>query len=171
MLDRVREYRARCDEFCVPVDHLNNADLIQQRVEHAPPKVRSALRLVLSYLYLVEGPTNLRTPQYREAEPYLMPYEVILSRYLKSRTNGAGRKAYGKPALRHVRTVGYRCECCGCNDVRVLNLDHVHGRGKPIFFLLCANCHNLKSRLFDWLGEKRTAAVDPIIDFAPKSAQ
>ena len=113
----------------------------------------------MSYLYLADGPTNLRNPQYRDAEPYLKPYEIILSRYLKSRTNGTARRAYGKPALHHVRGVGYQCECCGYRDVRVLNLDHVHGRGQEVFFLLCANCHNIKSRMFDWLGTKRAIVV------------
>jgi hypothetical protein len=25
-----------------------------------------------------------------------------------------------------------------------------------VFLVLCANCHNIKSRKFDWLGKKRT---------------
>lgn len=155
MLNEVKQSHSRCGEFCVPEDRLNNAQLIDERVERVPSGSQAALRLVLSYLYLVDGPTNLRNPQYRSAEPYLEPYEIILSRYLKSRTNGTARRTYGKPALHHARSVGYQCECCGYRDVRVLNLDHAHGRAEPIFFLLCANCHSIKSRLFDWLGTKR----------------
>jgi hypothetical protein len=29
-----------------------------------------------------------------------------------------------------------------------------------MFFLLCANCHNIKSRMFDWLGKKRVAEAE-----------
>ena len=157
MLNQVKESRSRCGEFCVPDGHLNNKELIERRVEQVPTKSQAALRLVLSYLYLVDGPTNLSNPKYRDAEPYLKPYEIILSRYLKIRTNGMARREYGKPALHHARSVGYQCECCGYRDVRVLNLDHAHGRGQAIFFLWCANCHALKSRMFDWLGTKRAA--------------
>lgn len=128
MLDELRKDYSRYTEFCVPVEHLNNAELIELRVQKVPTDSQSALRLVLSYMYLIDGPTNLRNPQYREAEPYLTAYEIILSRYLKSRTNGTGRRAYGKPALHHMRKVGYKCECCGFQDVRTLNLDHAYCR-------------------------------------------
>lgn len=157
MLDELRKHYARHAEFCVPPSCLNNADLINERVQNVPTECRSALRLVLSYLYLEDGPTNLRNPQYRQAEPYLTVYEVVLSRYLKSRTNGSGRRAYGKTALCHIRKIGYACECCGFRDVRALNLDHAYGRAKSVFFVLCANCHNIKSRQFDWLGKKRSS--------------
>jgi hypothetical protein len=155
MLDRLRSEQSRYADYCVPESHLNNPELIEKQVQEAPEESRPALRLVLSYLYIQDGPTNLRNPQYRLAEPYLRPYEVVMGRYLKSRTNGTGRRVYGKPALHHVRKVGYKCECCGFQDVRALHLDHAHGREHSVFFLLCANCHNIKSRLFDWLGEKR----------------
>lgn len=157
MLDELLQLHSRQAEFCVPVEHLNNTELIELRVQKAPSKFQPALRLVLSYLYLTDGPTNLRNPQYREAEPYLEAYEIVLGRYLKSRTNGAGRRTYGKPALRHMRKVGYRCECCGFQDVRALNLDHAYGIEEQVFLVLCANCHNIKSRQFDWLGKKRPA--------------
>jgi hypothetical protein len=157
MLDQVKHLHSKCGEFCVPDGRLNDYELIKQRVDRVPGGSQSALRLVLSYLYLVDGPTNLRNPQYRDAEAYLEPYEIVLARYLKTRTNGTGRSAYGKPALHHARSVGYRCECCGFRDVRALNLDHVDGRGKDVFLLLCANCHSIKSRKFDWLGTARVS--------------
>lgn len=116
---------------------------------------RSALRTVLNYLYRSDGPTNLRNPQYNLAKCFLNDGEVILTKYLKSRTNGAGRKDYGKEALTQARSVGYKCQSCGTCDVRVLHLDHVFGKLKKEFLVLCANCHNIKSRLFDWLGTKR----------------
>lgn len=40
--------------------------------------------------------------------------------------------------------------------VRVLVLDHANGRGDVEHFLfLCAGCHQIKSRVYDWLGRKR----------------
>lgn len=155
MLDEIRKIHSRHAEFYVPEEHLNNKELIEQRVRKVPAESQSSLRRVLSYLYLTDGPTNLTKVPYQEAEPYLKPYEVILSRYLKARTNGTGRSNYGKPALLHMRQAGYRCECCGFKDVRALNLDHVYGRAEKVFLVLCANCHNIKSRQFDWLGTKR----------------
>jgi hypothetical protein len=85
MLNEVLQLYSRRSEFYVPTQHLNNTALIDMRVQDVPAGSQSALRLMLSYLYLENGLTNLRKPK---AEPYLMPYEVILSRYLKSRTNG-----------------------------------------------------------------------------------
>ena len=156
MLDELRRLLSKRDEFCVPMEHLNNTELIKARVKRAPTKSQSALRHVLSYLYLDDGPINLTNVQYREAKPYLACYEILLSCYLKSRTNGSERREYGKPALRQMRKVGYRCECCGLQDVRVLTLDHVHGKSKSVFLVLCSNCHYIKSRKYDWLGKKRS---------------
>jgi hypothetical protein len=67
MLNQVKQLYSTYAEFCVPDGHLNNVELIERRVEEVPAKSRSALRLVLSYLYLVDGPTNLRNQQYRAA--------------------------------------------------------------------------------------------------------
>ena len=40
--------------------------------------------------------------------------------------------------------------------MRLLVLDHANGSGDTeSFFVLCANCHQLKSRIFDWTGRKR----------------
>lgn len=155
MLEQVKFAQSQSSEYWVPESHIDNATLIEQRVQAVVLPEQAALRLVLSYLYLSNGPTNLTNPKYRLAESHLLSYEIILARYLKSRTNGTGRRAYGKPALLHMRSTGYKCECCGFKDVRALNLDHVHGRTEQVFFVLCANCHNIKSRLFDWHGKKR----------------
>jgi len=160
ILNELQEEHSRQAEFAIPADHLNNVELITQRVKKVPSTARSALHLVLSYLYLTDGPINLRNTRYREAEPYLNACEIVMSRYLKHRTNGSGKRAYGKPALRHMREVGYKCECCGFKDVRALNLDHAYGGGQLVFLVLCANCHNIKSRRFDWLGNKRPANRD-----------
>lgn len=159
MLDELRKLYGRQAEFCVPTKYLNNINLISRRVRKVPTTSQSALRSVLSYLYLTEGPTNLRNDTYRIAEPYLTSFEILLSRYLKSRTNGSGRRAYGKPALHHMRNAGYKCECCGRRDVRALNLDHAHGRTGQVFLVLCASCHSIKSRRFDWSGKKRVTTT------------
>lgn len=155
MLDKLRSEHSKRAAYHVPEENLNNADGIAARVEAVPPEAQSALRTTLSYLYLSNGPLNLRNPAFLIAQGYLTPCEVILARYLKSRTGGVGRKVYGKEALFQMRKAGYKCECCGNGDVRTLHLDHVHGRAQKVFFVLCANCHNIKSRLFDWSGAKK----------------
>ena len=79
-------------------------------------------------------------------------------RYLKSRTNGGGRERYGAAALRAARRAKYRCESCSNGDARVLIFDHVNGRyDVKNFLVLCADCHQIKSRIFDWTGKKREA--------------
>lgn len=156
MLTKVTSERARRAAFVVPQGAIDDVPAIQRRVDAAPQEARSALRLVLSYLFETDGPTNLRNPQYRVAEPYLTELEIILARYLKSRTNGVGRKNYGKASLLAMRRSAYRCEVCQENDVRLLVLDHANGRDDVAeFFVLCSNCHQLKSRLFDWTGKKK----------------
>lgn len=167
MLAKVLSERARRIAFVVPSGIIDDAPSIERRVADTPTKAQAALRLVLSYLYKMEGPTNLRNPQYRLAEPHLSEHEKVLACYLKSRTNGKGRKNYGKAALLAMRRSRYRCEVCAEGDVRFLVLDHANGRGDlEAFFVLCANCHQLKSRLFDWTGKKRPARASPIAEEA-----
>lgn len=142
----------------VPSGAIDDIVMIDNRVQTAPEGARGALRLVLSYLFRSDGPTNLKNPQYRLAEPHLKEHEIVLARYLKSRTNGTGRRKYGKAGLRALRKAQYRCQACPEDDVRLLVLDHANGReDTEAFFVLCANCHQLKSRLFDWTGKKRNA--------------
>lgn len=155
MLDKLRLHHQRHSAFCVPGENLGNRELIDARVDAAPLEAKSALRTVLSYLYLEDGPVNLPNPTFHRAEGALSECEVIIARYLKSRTGGAGRKDYGREALFRMRQAGYKCECCGHADVRTLHLDHLHGRSQKLFLVLCANCHNIKSRLFDWTGTKK----------------
>lgn len=163
MLSKVHSERSRRNAFVVPPGTIDDGHSIMLRVAAAPKSVRSALKLVLNYLFQTGGPTNLRNPQYRVAEPYLTDYEIILARYLKSRTNGNGRRKYGKAGLLAMRRAQYRCEVCAEGDVRFLVLDHANGRSDvEAFFVLCANCHQLKSRLFDWSGRKRTSQVPTV---------
>ena len=157
MLRKLKAEKARRPLFLVPSRTLDNERRIRSRVRSAPLEARKALNAVLSYLFLTDGPHNLRNPVFRTAEPHLRMYEAILARSLKSRTNGNGRKHYGKSALIAIRKAKYRCEGCNEGDVRLLVLDHVNGRSDTAsFFVLCANCHQLKSRLFDWTGSSRT---------------
>jgi hypothetical protein len=135
---------------------LDNENAIARRVAAADPRHAGQLRTTLSYLYLSDGPINLKAPQYRAAKQYLLPAEAVLARLLKSRTNGRSRKTYGPNCLTAARRAHYRCQICGEPDTRLLTLDHCHGRkDTSAYFLLCANCHYLKSRTYDWLGIKR----------------
>ena len=135
------------------MDRFDNPAYIASRLETAPPAARGALRTVLRYLYEGEGPINLPRLRLKSAETLLDSAEVIVARWLYTRTNGSLRASYGANAFRQARKQRYRCEHCGHADVRVLNLDHVQGRDNRDFFAcLCSNCHALKSREQDWTG-------------------
>jgi len=151
------EFITTIDEiFVVPEVRFNNKDYIEKRIINADYIDRGYLRTVLKYLYLTDGPINLPRERFKKAEKYLDQAEMILARWLITRTNGSLRAEYGKESLISARNAHYRCQICGFPDVRVLHIDHVNGRvfGSN-FACLCANCHNIKSREKDWSGEKR----------------
>jgi len=144
--------------FSIDPPRFNDEAFIEGRVEGVPKADRGALRTTLRYLYLDDGPLNLMRDRRLAAEPYLDAAERVLVRWLATRTNGSERRNYGSLALRAARSSRYRCQRCGCADVRVLNLDHVEGRvDGAAFACLCANCHTLKSRERDWSGGRRQA--------------
>jgi len=139
--------------YLIPMDRFDNSLYIDERLAKVGSDVVGALRSAFSYLYLTDGPTNLQRQRLKASEPYLEPAEKMLARWLQTRTNGSERKNYGKAALLAARRQRYRCEHCGHADVRVLHLDHVKGHANhDEFACLCANCHMLKSRKFDWSG-------------------
>ena len=141
--------------FHIDLARFNDAEYIESRVMIVPELHRGSLRTALNYLYQDTGPINLPRTRLQTADPYFEPSERVVVRWLYTRTNGSLRSKYGSDALRAARSNRYRCEACGFEDVRVLNLDHVNGRviGTP-FACLCANCHTIKSRESDWTGEK-----------------
>ena len=144
--------------YLIPMERFDNSEYVEIRVSAAPPAAVGSLRTTLTYLYLTSGPINLPRARLKTSEPFLEDAECILVRWLQTRTNGNERKNYGAPALRAARRQRYRCEHCGHADVRVLHLDHIKGR-KSVgggFACLCANCHMLKSRKYDWSGQAKT---------------
>jgi len=150
------------NEFVIPSERFNSPSFIQGRVDAAPSAVQGSLKTALRYLYETQGPTNLPRDRKRVAEPYLEEREKIVARQLYTRTNGSERKNYGKDALHAARTAQYRCADCGFPDVRCLHLDHVEGRKGSLstFRVLCANCHQIKSRKKDWGTRPVVEAVE-----------
>lgn len=141
------------DRFLIPIDRFDDTPYIESRVSAVSEEIAGSLRTALRYLYLSDGPINLPRDRLKKAEPFLEPAERVVIRWLYTRTNGNLRSRYGAAALRAARRQRYRCEHCGHADVRVLNLDHVDGSGsRERFACLCANCHCLKSREYDWTG-------------------
>ncbi len=148
--------RMQLREYTISKTRFDNKEHIEKRLQNVPEAVRGSVKTALQYLYLRDGPKNLPADRKRLAEPYLDSAERILVRWLHPRTNGQYRKTYGYPALRCARRAQYRCERCGIADVRVLEFDHVEGRGSnKRFAVLCANCHRIKSRAVDWGGRPR----------------
>jgi hypothetical protein len=138
-------------KYIIPLTRVGNPRFVDNRIKRTVKKGKGPTAPVLRYLYLSDGRTNLRRDQLRPAEDYLEVREKLAARWLTTRTNGRLRKYYGKAALLAVRRSKYRCEKCSCPDVRVLQIDHVHGRGRnDEFACLCANCHAIKSRKADW---------------------
>ena len=139
-------------ELTIDATRFGNSELIESRVAKLPADEQGSFRTALKYLYLDDGPINLPRDRLKISEPYLDSAEHIVIRWLYTRTNGSERKNYGRNALLAARAARYRCESCGFPDVRVLNLDHVHGRDSDLdeFACLCANCHTIKSRAYDW---------------------
>lgn len=139
----------------VDAEAFNNHSLIEERVSAVAAGAQGALRTALCYLYQDNGPLNLPRQRLLVAEEFLDDAERVVIRWLSTRTNGSLRKAYGSAALLAARASRYRCEVCGFQDVRVLNIDHVDGRViGSAFACLCANCHAIKSRKHDWTGLK-----------------
>ena len=142
--------------YLIPMDRFDNELYIEGRLNNIPQEDVGSVRTALKYLYLTNGPVNLPRPRLKASEPYLDDVELVLVRWLYTRTNGGERKRYGQRALICARRQRYRCEHCGHADVRVLNLDHITGRKEASeFACLCANCHALKSRKYDWTGKAR----------------
>ena len=138
-------------KYEIPENQFDNDLYIKSRLKKASAEKRGALNTALCYLYNLDGPTNIQNDRYKLAEEYLDIAEDIVIRWLKTRTNGKLRKTYGKESLLAAKKSKYRCEKCGIADVRVLNLDHIDGKGSSKFQCLCANCHTIKSREKDWM--------------------
>jgi hypothetical protein len=150
----------------IDVGRFNNGRFIEGRIAAVPTSDRSALQTALPYLYNDEGPVNLPRARLLIAQRHLEAAELIVARWLYTRTNGNLRSSYGTSALFAARLSRYRCRDCGFADVRVLNLDHVGGRiaGTP-FACLCANCHTIKSRAQDWTGGRLAGPKAVAADF------
>ncbi len=141
------------NNYTIPRNRFNNEKYINNRIEKVPDHVRGSVATILKYLYHTDGPTNAPPDRYKQSLPFLEKREVLLLKWLRTRTNGKLRKTYGKNSLIAARNAFYRCEKCKYPDVRVLNLDHIHGKNSYEFSCLCANCHSIKSRKYDWVGE------------------
>jgi len=141
--------------YIVPITRFDREEYIHSRVKKLDSGALGSLSTTLRYLYSGMGPTNLPADRFKVSAQYLDKAELILAKWLRTRTNGNLRKLYGKESLRAARSAKYRCQICGYPDVRALHLDHVEGRHKKLLFsCLCANCHNIKSREKDWTGKK-----------------
>lgn len=126
---------------------------IKMRIDVCEEKEKGALTSALNYLY-----GDIKTIDKDRVDvslKYLSDSEKKIIKWLHTRTNGSLKKEYGSNALVAARNAKYKCqnEGCGYSDVRALELDHVNGKGNnesAVFACLCANCHNIKSYIYDW---------------------
>ena len=149
------------ERFVIPQDRFDNPAYIEQRLLTIPEENHGSMRSTLRSIYLTDGPTNFAPKRFAAAKNHLEPAELVLARWLKTRTNGSLRSRYGANALREARAARYRCRDCQFPDIRVLHLDHVKGLEFREFSCLCAKCHNIKSRKTDWDGKKRYRLDEP----------
>lgn len=155
-----------------PEGLFDNPAAIERRAEAVPAAHQSIVRRALRYMFLTDGPKNSplhrlkeqRAQELVQLTEHLSKAELLLFRYLKNRTNNGLRATYGAAALRQAQAARFRCQDCRMPDVRTLHLDHVNGRqhDTTTFRLLCANCHNIKSRMSDWHGGK-SQPVDALL--------
>ena len=65
--------------------------------------------------------------------------EYLREKRLNEQRNAGNKKRYwGMDRLRKVIEMGSKCEWCGFDDIRALQLHHTSERE---YLLLCANCH------------------------------
>lgn len=143
--------------FQLDTTRIGNLDAIEARVAEVPESEREALRLALSYLYLVDGPVSIPRDAKSQSEQHLTPVELFVFQWLYKRTDGKLRRLYGPEALAAVKRSRYRCEKCEFSDVRALNLEKTeHDEGSPRhrFTCLCANCNTVAARA------KELASID-----------
>jgi hypothetical protein len=78
--------------FLIPMDRFDNREYIDARVAGLDASVQGSVRTVLRYLYLSDGPTNLPRDRKKVAEPFLDLAEIVLVRWLYTRTTGKPEK-------------------------------------------------------------------------------
>ncbi|MBX2907857.1 MAG: hypothetical protein KF744_17560 [Taibaiella sp.] len=148
-------------EWIISQDRFNNQSYVESRCASADKSLQGNLRSALKYLYLDEEhggiSTFSKTAKNAVLENKLLePAEVIIFKYLFTRTNGSEKYHYGKPALVAAKAARYRCQRCNSPDVRSVCLDHVWSNDLLTGFkMLCYNCHAIKSREDDWQGSKK----------------
>lgn len=126
------------ENFIIPLTRFNDLNYIEKRVQLATEIDRGALRTNLKYLYIyLMAPVNLPRSRFKVSKNYLEEREIVLTRWLITRTNGKLRLEYGKEALICARKARYRCEKCGLPDIRTLHLDHVEKHVLGPLFPVC----------------------------------
>jgi len=141
-------------EWIIPESNFSQ-EYIESRLTSVVASDQAFLKSSLNYLY---GTTKtLDKERLVAAEKYLTSAERILIRWLQTRSNGSERAKYGPECVVAAKKARYRCSHCRNPDVRVLQIDHVNGRGPDVekaFDCLCANCHMIKSRAQNWSGKR-----------------
>ena len=148
-------------DWIIPIERFN-ISYIENRGENCTGQFKGNFISALKYLYLDDKNGGISTFGKKVKnvilENHLLePREVMIFKYLFTRTNGSEKYYYGAPAIAAAKKAKYRCEECNNPDVRTLCLDHVwDGNALLGFRMLCCNCHSIKSREEDWKGDKKS---------------
>jgi hypothetical protein len=134
-------------KFIIPPSRFNNKGYLENRIRRARREHRGPLLSLLKFLYLDDGPLNVDPERFKLIAKHLEERELIVVKWLKTRTNGSLRNSYGRKLLFAARKSRYKCVECGMNDVRTLQAHHINGRVQNTDFnCLCSNCHQIKTR-------------------------
>jgi len=99
------ENRIKVDAtYVVPITRFDREEYIHSRVKKLDRGASGSLSTTLRYLYFTAGPTKLPADRFKASVQHLDKAELILAKWLKTRTNGNLRKFYGKEALRAARS-------------------------------------------------------------------
>jgi len=128
---------------------IGNRDAIEARAAELSEEDRQVFVLVMSYLFLPDGPRSIAREDKAQAESLLNPDELFVFNWLHKRTDGKLKRMYGSNVLDTVKRARYRCETCDFADVRALNLEkgeYDEATKSQNFICLCANCNTVASR-------------------------
>jgi len=151
-------------EWIIPEERFNNQNYLSEKRDNNVP-FKGVIESVIKYLYFdtqhngISTFNNIKKKIIIENN-LLEPREIIILKYLSSRTNGRLKSQYGALAIKEAKDAKYRCKVCGNPDIRTLCLDHIWVDEKlEGFKMLCQNCHSIKSRLEDWCGDKKNRNI------------
>lgn len=146
-------------DYYIDLHLLNNEAALQARIATSGivrNVQRAAFENLLRFLYEEQYPRKAARETIRNYHHLFSETENLMLLRLATRCSGNERFNYGINAVIAMKRDRYQCVVCGEQDVRCLEIDHVHGRSHKKghkeqhykvqdFQTLCANHHRIKT--------------------------